>query len=263
MKVEVRPLPSAKWHGKKGGESFSLPKAIEVLYDTATGRYATGLTPEEAKEYGALTGNDLSDTFNANEPHVFWSTKPATTYLPNNTVIYDTERPVDYVRVKNLKASKYVANSQREYEEGKWPEATHVIFDEKEEVNLKASKIAIKNEARVLTTKMSGEDKANMVQILSKKSVKGRSVDFIDVEIDAIIEENAADFLKYANMGREEVAVRAQVLELVARNILTKEANAFFYMGEQIAMDYESTVEWFKSPQNSKMKVVILEKLNK
>lgn len=263
MLVEVRPLPVKKWHGKKDKESFSRPKDIEVLYDHKTGKYATGLTPEEANDYGKRMGVDLSDIFNANDPHPYWSTKPASIRLPNHTVIFDTDKPVEFVKVKNMRASKFVANSMKEWEEGKWPEATHVIFDETEEVNLKASKGAMRDECVLIKVKMSDEDKANMVQILSKKSVKGRSTDFINVEIDAIIEENPIDFLKYAKMGREEVYIRAMVLECISKNVLTKEAGSIFYMGEMIAFDYEESIRWFKDPQNNKMKVAIFEKLLK
>jgi hypothetical protein len=37
-----------------------------------------------------------------------------------------------------MKGSKLVANSMKELDEGKWPEATHVIFDESEEVSYKS-----------------------------------------------------------------------------------------------------------------------------
>ena len=242
-------------------QSFSLPKDIEVLYDEKTGAYATGLTPEEANEYSKLTGLNLSDTFNPNEPHPYWSTKPAAIRLPNNTVVFNTDKPLDYIKVKNLKASKYVANSMKEWEEGKWGDATHVIFDEAEEVNLKASKITIRNEAIAVLTKMSDEDKANMVQILSNKTVKGRSTDFLNVEIDNLITEDPAKFLKYARMGREEVYNRAMVLEALSKNILTKEGGAVYYMGELIGMDVEDTIAWFKDPNNQKFKVSILEKV--
>lgn len=263
MLVEIRPLPQTKWHGKKNKESFAQPKDIEVLYDNKLGAYATGLTPEEAEKYGKIMGVDLSSNFNPNEPHPYWSSKAATIRLPNHTLIMDTDKPIEFVKVKNCKASKKVANSMREWQEGKWPDATHVIFDETEEVNLKATKIALKNECVMMLAKMSDEDKANMVQILSEKTVRGRSTDFINVEVDDLIENKASEFLKYAKMGREEVFVRAAVLECIYKNILTKEGSAVFYMGEQIGFSTEEAIQWFKSPQNSKMKVAILDKLTK
>lgn len=259
--IEVRPLPKKKWHNKIGKESFTNPIDIEVLYDKETGKFATGLDDEETAKYSKLLGVTLDAQWNVAEPHPYFSTKAATIRLPNYTRIFNTDRPAEYVMWKNMKASKFVANSMKEWEEGKWPEATHFIYDENEEVNLKASKVNMRDECVLIKTKMSADDKANMVQILSQKTVKGRSDDFINVEIEAIINEKPGEFLKFAKMGREEVDVRAKVLECISRNILTKEAGSVYYMGELIGMDYEDAVNWFKDPNNSKLKISILEKL--
>jgi hypothetical protein len=269
IKVEVRPLDRKSWHGKKGKESFAQPKAVEALYEHTTGKYATGLTEDEAIKYGKLIGADLSDTFNPSEPHPYYSTKPGTVMLQNHTMIFDISKPAEYVKVKLMKANKLVANSMKEYEEGKWPDATHVIFDEEEEVSSKANKVQLRRKASAMLLEMSDDSKANIIQILSKKSVKGRSGNFIDVEIDAIIQNNEPnqpgilEFTELVSMGREEVAVRASVLNLLQRDILTKEAGSIYYMGELIGIDYEAAVEWFKSPSNAKLKVAILERGNK
>ena len=263
MLVEVRPLPKKKWHGKTGKESFSQPIVIEVLYDHDKGKYATGLSEEEEKKYSKQLGVDLSSRFNPNEAHPYWGTKAAQIKLENHTMLFDTRKPAEFVKVKNLKASKFVANSLKEWEQGIFPDATHVIFDEEEEVSLKANKVQKKQKAMVIAAELSSDEKAQIVQILSNKTVKGRSNDFIDVEIDGIIENKVEEFLKYANMDKQEVYVRSAVLEALAKNVLTREAGSVYYMGELIGIDYEGAVEWFKNPQNQKIKVSILEKLDK
>lgn len=261
MKVEVRPLPTKKWHGKEGKESFSRPMSLEVLYDVETGAYATGLTDEEEKKYSKITGLDLSKKFDPNTPHPYWSTKPAIIKLENRTMVFDTSNPHDFIKVKNLKASKMVANSMKEWEEGKFPFATHVIFDEEEEVTIKASKIEKKQKAVVLAQELSSEEKAQLVQIISNKVVRGRSPKFIEVEVDALIETKTDEFLRYAQMNKEEIYIRSVVLEALIKNTLTKEGTSIYYLGDLIGVDYESAVAWFKDPNNQKMKVAILEKL--
>lgn len=263
MLVEVRPLPVKKWHGKKDKESFAQPKIIEVLFNKETGAYNTGLTKEEAEKYGKILGVDLSDTFSYTEPHPYWGTRPAWIELPNHTIVFDTRKPMDFVKVKNIKASNKVANNMKDWEEGKYPNATHVIYDEAEEIANRSAKIELEQQANQILYKMSQEDKISMVQILSdkNKSVRGMSPDFINVEMDDIIKNKTQDFIRTAKMGREEVNIRAKILEMVAKNILTKEGGAYYYMSDMIGVDYESTVAWFRDPQNSKMKVLILEKL--
>lgn len=263
MLVEVRPLPRTKWHGKKNKESFSQPKAVEVLYNSETGKYDTGLTPEEAAKFGKELGIDLSDNFNPNEAHPYWSTKASWVVLKNQTMLFDTNKVLELIKIKNMRASKLVANSMREWEENKWPDATHVIFDENEEVDARATKGQLKRKAMIAADKMSIEDKISMVQILSSKSVRGRSPNHVEVEIDDLIETKPSEFLRFLEMGKEEVYARAAVLECLYKNILTKEGSAVYYMGELIGIDTDAAVDWFKNPQNSKIKVAILEKLNK
>lgn len=260
--VEVRPLPTNKWHGKKNKESFARPKALEVLLDPMTGGYATGLSPEEEVEYSAKMGVSLDNRFIPGQPHIYWSTKAATIYLKNETMTFNPQIPSDYVKIKNMKASSKVANSLKEWEEGMWPDATHVIYDEAEEVGRKASKVEAIERATLLSAKMSLEDKANMVQLLSKRTVKGRSADFINVEVHSLIHADAEEFMRIAKMGKEEIAIRAALYEGLFKNILTKEGVAIYYMGEQIGADFEDALKYFKHPDNQKIKVAILEKLN-
>lgn len=263
-KIEVRPLPHKTWHGKTGKESFKQAIVIEALYDNQTGGYATGLTDKEAQEYGKKIGVSLSSVFNLDEPHPFYGTKKGQVKLLNQTMFFYTDKPLDFVRVALMKASKFVANSMKEYEEGLFPDATHVIFSEEEEVALKAKKIQLRDKCGEIKIKMTPDEKVNVIQILSEtgKSVRGMSPNFIDVELDAIIENKPSEFIRYAQMNKEEVYTRATILEAIQRNVLNKESGALYYMGDIIAPSYEDAVTWFLDPQNQKMKVAILEKLN-
>lgn len=92
-------------------------------------------------------------------------------------------------------------------------------------------------------------------------NLRGRSQDFISVELDKVIEEKPAEFTRLTKMDKAEVYVRATILEHCIKIFWTKESAAIYYMGERLANDYEECVQWFLDPQNSKMKVTIMEKL--
>lgn len=262
MKVEIRPIEKEKWHGKKGIESFTQPKVIEALLNVSTGRLETGLTDEEAIDYGKRLNVNLSSAISMDgTPHPFYGSKQGWLVLPNSTIILDTDNPLDYIKIKLAKASKSVANSLRELEEGLYPHATHVIYDEVEEVQKKASKINVRNKAIQIAMKMTTEEKANVIQIINGKSAKTKSIDFIDVEISDIIENKPTEFLRIAEMGKEQVYNRAIILEGIQKNVLTKEGNSIYYMGDLLGYDYESVVEYFANPQNQKIKVAVLEKI--
>lgn len=261
MIVEVKPIEGKTWHGKKGTESFKQPVGFEVLQDPNTGAYATGLTDKDQKKYEAILGVDLSDTFRADSPHPYWSTQPAKIKLHNRTNTFNDEKPSEAVKIKNMKASKYVANSEKELEDGLWPEALFVIHDEAEEVELKATKIQLKNKCISTAAGMSLEEQTSVIHILSDKSMHGRSANFVSVELDKVIDEKPKEFMRLAKMNKAEVYIRATILEAIHRNILTKESGAIYYMGERLANDYEESVQWFLDPQNAKMKITIMEKL--
>lgn len=261
-KVEIRPLDIPKWHGKTGEQSFTQPNTIEALYDHNTGGYATGLTEEEAEKYGKKLNVDLSNRFNQEEPHPFWNSKMGRIKLLNNTMVLDDTLALEFVKIKVCKASKFVANSVKDWEQGMFPEATHVIYDESEEVDIKASKAKKRQEAVKLSLEMDRATQCDIIQILLDKSVRKQSDNYLVGEIDDLITDRTDDFLREAKKDKKDLHVRAAVLEAIFRNILTKEGTAVFYLSDQIGYDLESAIAWFKDPQNQNMKVNILGKLN-
>lgn len=261
MKVTVKPVPTDKWHGKSGKDSFAQPIGVEVLYDSETGGYATGLTDEETEVYSKKLGVNLDNRFNLEEPHSFWGSNAAKIKLPNHTVIFETDKPIDFVKVKNMKASKQIANSFEEWEKGLWPDATHYIFDETEETKIEASRISKRNKAIQLSMKLTLDEKLSVVQILSNKSFRGRSTDFVDVEIDKIIEDDVDSFLNLTKMDKQHVYAKGVIMEAIFKHKLVKEGLAIKYMGETIGHDVDQAVEYFLNPDNQAMKVAIMEKL--
>jgi len=261
-KVEIRPLDIPKWHGKSNEESFTQAHTIEALYDHNTGGYATGLTEEEEEKYSKKLKVDLSRAFNQDEPHSFWNSRMGTVKLENATMILDDSIALEFVKVKMLKASKYVANSMKEWEEGLFPEATHVIYDETEEEDIKASKAKKRQEAVKLSLDMSVDAQVSIIQILTNKSARGKSANYLVGEIDDLIQDRLDDFIREAKKDKKDLFITAAVMEAIHRNILTKEGTAVFYLSDKIGYDFESAVEWFKDPQNQNMKTSILGKLN-
>ena len=263
-KVEVKPIDKQKWHNKKGKESFTLPKVLEVLVDGETQKYATGLTKEEAKEYGDRMGVDLSDNYSRTNLHSYWPTKAAQIKLPNHLISFDTSKDSDYIKVKNMKASKQVANSLAEYENGEWPHATHVIWDETEEVEQKASRIEQKRLAIEISSKMNLSAKINLIAVIDNKNLKGMSESFVTVAMDEIIESPAKikDFHRYVAMGPEDVNIRGTIARALMMNVLTREGVAIMYMGNRLANSEDDLVNWFKDENNSVQKIAIMDRLN-
>jgi hypothetical protein len=175
----------------------------------------------------------------------------------------DDTRSLDFIKIRVLKASKYVANSLKEFEDSKWPEATHYIQDEEEEAEGKAAKVQRKARLISATMDMTLDEKTNIVRLLSTKTVSGKSANFIDVELYALLddEKNWDDYVKFVKMDKGEVTLRAKIKEALAKNILTKDGLGIYFMGDVIAADFEAAVRYFQDPNNQTIKLHILQKL--
>lgn len=284
-KVQVKPIITSKWHEKKGEESFTKGKVIRALVNVDTMTYATGLDytnrvyddPDgsktkltEAELYSKLLKADLSPQFDMDTPHPFWDSRMSSIKLENRTQLFDVKiNPLDYVKWKIMKESKYVANSMKEYEEGMFPEATHVLFDESEEVEVKATKVAIKKQAYAETAKLSKGQKIELIMILSAdgdyfkaKNLKGRSDDFVEVELDKLIETKPGDVVRHLKMTKEETATHALVLEALQKHALKKDGHKILYHDSVLGQDVQDVVKYLNRPDNQELKLRIIEQIN-
>jgi len=261
--VEVRPIEKERWHSKVGKEAFARPVTIEALININTGQFDTGLSKEDRERLESATGYNLSPDYTLGKPHEFWNSPAAVVKLEHKTNVFDTKKPLDEIKIKILKSSDLVANSQKEYEEGKFPSAIFVIFDEAEEVELKASKAAIKRQVIIESSKLTKSRKAEIVQILSGVSVRKQSEDFVDLKIDEMIDEHGPDkVLTLIQRDKARTTVHALVLEALYKGVLRKEGSSIYYMDDQLGFDTESTVDYFLDKNNQVLKAQVLEKLN-
>ena len=261
MLVEVRPIDSKSWHGKVKDESFKRPNKLPALVDGDTMRYATGLSEKDIiKLKEELNVNyDLTDNYDPDVPHPFWdSTLPVVT-LKNQTMFFNTDLAIDFIRVKIMKASKYVANSQKDIDEGMYPDATHVIHDESEEQEIEASKIALSNKAVIETAKLSTSKQADLLLIIDGILAKGRSPEFVTVKMAALIKEQPEAVLRYIGMDKEQVQLEALVLECIEKNVLQEDGHKIKYHDSILGMDTLEVVEYLKLDENQDLKLRLMQ----
>lgn len=261
--VEVKPIERERFHGKTGRDAFARPITLEALVSLRTGQFATGLSQEDRERLQKATGYNLSPEYIPEKPHEFWNSPVAQIKLEHKTNVFNTSNPLDEIKVKVLKAHDLVANSQKEYEEGKFPGALFVIFDEAEEVEMKASKAAIKRKVVIESTKLTTGRKAEIIQILDGLSVRNQSEDYIDLKLDEAIDKHGPEkVLNLIQRDKARTTIHAMVLEGIHKNVLRKDGSAVYYMDDQIGFDIESAVDYFQDPKNQTMKAQILERIN-
>lgn len=263
MIVEVRPIEKVKWHGKTEREAFARPIAIEALVSKSTGQFATGLSQEDRERLEAATGFNLSPDYHIDMKDSFWTSTTAQIKLEHKTNIFNTKKPLDEIKINVLKASDLVANSQREYEQGMFPGALFVIFNEQEETEIKASRAAVKRKVIMEAAKLSKEKKAEIIQVLMAITVKHQSADYVDLKFDETIEQHGAELvLAYIKKDKTRLATHALILEAIHKGVLRKEGASVYYMSDQLGFDIESTIDYFLDINNQMLKIQILEKIN-
>tara|TARA_R110002050_G_scaffold229417_1_gene365038 strand:- start:4323 stop:5111 length:789 start_codon:yes stop_codon:yes gene_type:complete len=262
MKIEVRPIERKTWHGKTGKDSFTRPKTLQALVNAETLEYATGLNTKEEEEYGKIFKQDLSKMYSHETPHLFWDSKTARIKLENHTLFFDTDRPLDFIKYKIMKESKYIANSMLEYEDGAYPEATHVLFDEAAANEVKASKIQIKKKAIIESNKLAKTRKVQLLMILAGKNAKNESDDFIEVEIDKLVEKDPSKVVDFIMKDKEKAAMEALVLECLQKNVLKKVGHKILYHDSILGVDMYDVAEYLNDVKNQELKLRLLAQIN-
>jgi hypothetical protein len=262
-RIEVRPLPIEKWHKKKGQESFMRPKTIQAFADTDSMKYRHGLSEKDKKDLKEKfkISYDLTDHFNPDVPHPFWDSKLTAIKLENNTQFFNVNNPLEFIKVSIMKVNDYVANSFKEWEDGKWPQATHYIHDEIEEAEAEASKVEHKNNAVIEATKLSKEVKLSICTIMLGKNLRESSDNLLTVSISKCIEKDVEEFLTLARKDKTSLSTEALVKEAVDRTILRREGHKIVYMDSSLGMSVEEVAEYLNKPENNDLKIHLKSKI--
>lgn len=261
MLVKIKPIERERWHGKTNNESFTQPIKLKALVNVKTGKYDTGLSDEDRKRLEKITGLDLSDIYNPIKPHPFWDTEAATLTLPNHTIILNTDNPLEEIKYHIAKASKFVANSLIEYENGNFPDAMFVIVNEEEEAKLKSKKAELRLQAFKKAEKLSLEEKQDLIIIITGKNLKKQSTDFISAELDKILVEKPEIFLEYVSKDKIYLSTYAMILEAVQKGVINKKGDTYYYMDFLLGSNINEAISFLSDIKNQGVKIAIIEKI--
>lgn len=261
MLVYIKPIDKEPWHGHKGKNDFSRDTVFTALVDSTSMRYAVEMNEQELEEYGKIMGRDLSLNFIPGKSHTFWDSKTAQVVLQNIPVVYDTSKPLDFIKYRICKASSVVANSEQEYRMGLYPKATHYIYSEEEEMAEKASKVSVKNNAIKLALKSTRIIKDAVCLIIGGRYTKELSSDAVDVIIDDLITENALkvkEAFEEANKDKTTLLVKNLVEEALYFNVLSKKPSGIYYFENSLGITKNDVVDFLLKDENQGLKIQIM-----
>lgn len=261
-KVEIKPIEKDRWHGKKGKDAFGSPITIEAPISTKTGKFKTGLEEEDRVRLEKETGLNLSDKFIPGDKESFWTSQAGKIKLYNKTNIFDSDKATDEIKISVMKASDLVANSMEDYENGKCPNALFVISDEVAELEIKASKISLRNNLIIETAKFSKSKKAEIIQIVTGTSVKRMSDNFVVAKFEEMINNEGPDkIMTIIKRDATRNSAHCIILEGLHQSILRKDGTSVYYMDDQIGFDTESAIDYVLDKKNQTLKAQILERI--
>jgi hypothetical protein len=266
--VEIRPIPKDNvWHGVKDADkNFDQEKTYEVFYNSNTGKYDLNMTSEQKEKFEKLLGVEITEVFDYQKPHPLFSTRPYQLRLPNRTIFLNTGIPMEAFKVQWAKSPNFgfVANSFREWENGDYPNATHIIYDEGDEIATKASKAQLRMNVLRVASKLTAEEKVAIIRIVTDENVKTQSNDYVTVAIDDIANDQrkAEQFIEVAEKKKSTLLIEGTIFKALDKNVLIKQKGMITFLGEPIGTTTDEVVLWFADPQNSELKKALLEKLN-
>jgi hypothetical protein len=247
--VYVKPIIKERWHNLhlQGRSRFAdTYDTLQPVYSSALGHLATGLDDGDAERLGQQLGVNLSPSV-SNEYWTDFKIK-----MHDKTMIFDINAPLDEVRIAVLKASKYIANSQKELENGKWPEANYIIFDEEQEIQSEAKKVEVKAKAVTEFNKLSPGKRLDILKIFGKTGTNN-SADFTYTKLYEILEDDPKEFLRVSTMKKSDITIRALIFDLERIGIFRKRQTAYLYNDSQIGFDYDDTVQNLLNPKNQEL----------
>lgn len=260
--VEVKPIIKEVWFKNEKARSLIKPVKISCNVDVRTRKYSFPCPEEERKELENTLGIDLNLDFKLNQEHPFFDTEQAHIKLQHGANFFNTDNPMDLVKLWILKGSDLVANSMEEYEKNKFPKAKFVINDNNAEEELKASKQSLRRKAIVEMTKLTTDKKVNILKILTGFDSSKQSVDIIDLKLEEAINKNVETFLKVLERKPEDIVIESLIISLINSRILIKEGTIIKYGDVIIGVDMPSAVTFLKSPKNQTLKLQLQEKLS-
>ena len=259
--VEVRPIKKPVWFKNEEARALIKPIKISCAVDSRTRKYSFPATENEIKDLENRLGISLDLTFKTNEDHPFFDSELSHVQLSYGSNYFETENPLDLVKLYILKGSDLVAKSLEDVEKGLYPKAKFVIIDANEDEEVKASKQALKTKALVEMVSLTVDRKIDMVKILTGQDVSKQSSNVIDLKLVEAINKDVEAFFNLLKRDNKEVTTESLIISLVDKRILTKEGTIIKYGDVMIGADMPSAIKYLNSPKNQVLKVQLQEKL--
>jgi len=258
--VVIEPIKKTKCLGNNGDEYFTCPVVIEALKNEQ-GMLETGLTEKETAELQKHFFLSLDPKYDPTNDKSIWNHDEGRFVMTAKTHVLNLDKPQDRLRYGLCKASKYVANSQQELDEHKYPYAKFVIVDSDEQAEATAKRNELKVKVMVAVEKMDIKQKRDFCMILGFNTKGMSDVAISNTVFNAIDTKGYKAAYDVIKQSKEYNALNAMVAEAIERHVINKKGEVYQFMDEQIGVSIPTVIEYLKEAKNNTTKVAILNML--
>lgn len=267
LKIEIRPIPGRNGirEFSENLEFFSQAHIITAYVNGDTLKYETGLS-EDDKQYLKDNGfpYDIDDTYQRGVPHPFWESEIVKTQLTSTPMfLFPGRNLLDFVKWKYLKKSNYVYSSEQEMLKGHKTEATHYIYNEAQENEVKATALEKRNKLVQTVSEMSLARKRDIILILLNENTDNKDENYLTVRFEDVFNDKEQSYrltqlLKHSD---EMITTKANVKSAIHKNVLTRTPKGIFYFEHNIGLTEDDVVEYLNKPENQEVLLQIKSKI--
>lgn len=240
---------------KKGNSSFNgwtrYNNTVDYIspYFTKERTLYTGLTDEQAKEFGKELNQDLSPLSN------FWHDYKIT--VRGKEVILNLDSVMDRLHYEFLKNHYRIAESLTDPNIGI---KDYYIVDENKEAEVVNNKASLKMKANILFSKLSVENKKDILKLYPGfTNMDTVSNEVVDARLYEFMEADPAKFISQAEDKKRDLKVLLK--DLVSSDILRKNKTSYYYGQDFLGHDEESTIEYIEHPDHQGLKIDLMKQL--
>lgn len=265
LKIEIRPIPNRNKirEFSKELENFSERHTL-IPYVNYQRKYMTGLNNDDIVYLKSLGVKfDLSDDYITDTPHPLWDSQQIKVDLTSSpTFLYPYKNPLDYIKWKFILVSDYVYASEKEMQEGGKPLATHYIYNEEVEAEVKSKGIVERNKLFSIFDGLSDTQKRNLLLMVFDESFENKTTETLIERFEEALKYKIDKVKMYIEDDTESLVNKACIRKAIRLNIIKKASKGYYYFDVQLGVSEEDVYKNLTSEENSEILLQIKSKIS-
>lgn len=267
LKIEIRPIPGRNGikEFSENLEYFSQAHILAPFVNPVSLKYDTGLSKEDVEHLkNSNFPYELDDNYQKGIAHTFWESSQVKVELKNNPVfLFPGKSLMDFVKWKYLLVNKYIYTSEEEMLSGTKPQATHYIYNESEEINLKALELEKKNSLVRKICELTLKRKRDIVLIIENENTDNKNDNYLTVKFEQIMsdKDKVKVLSQLLNSDAEEISLSAEIKSAIHKNVLRRTKKGIFYFETNLGFSEEDVKEFLSKDENQEVLLNIKSKI--